>query len=144
MKNSTSIDNLLVESLGYLSGFNIYGDIWEQYEAVTLPNLIDATQQLKIFLNHSIKNMSPVQAESELALLSKLQPIIYKLKEHIDTITDYEFQKFKNSALDFIHTFDLMEIHLEDIAHVHSSYELSIPSLSSDWDDPVNDHWDNY
>lgn len=144
MSSVKSIDSLLIESLGFLSGFNVYEDIWEQYEAITLPKLIDATQQMKILFNLSIKNMTPSKAESELAILKKLQPIMYTLKEQIETITDYEFQNFKNSALDFIHYFDIMEINLEEIAHVHSSYELSIPALANDWDSPENDHWDTY
>lgn len=33
---------------------------------------------------------------------------------------------------------------LEDIANPHYAYQISTSALENDWNNPLNDHWDNY
>ena len=33
---------------------------------------------------------------------------------------------------------------LEDVANPHYSYQISVNNKDNDWNDPLNDHWDNY
>ena len=38
---------------------------------------------------------------------------------------------------------DCIEL-LEDIVNPHYSYQISANNKDNDWNDPLNDHWDNY
>lgn len=33
---------------------------------------------------------------------------------------------------------------LEDVIHPHYNYQMTFNSLENDWNEPENDHWDNY
>lgn len=33
---------------------------------------------------------------------------------------------------------------LEDIVHPHYAYQISVNQQDNDWNNPLNDHWDNY
>ena len=62
----------------------------------------------------------------------------------IEPIDDREFQNFKIAALEFFDTVDFLQDNLQDIASIHSSYEMSLATLSEDWDSKQDQHWDNY
>jgi hypothetical protein len=62
----------------------------------------------------------------------------------IEPIEDREFSEFKMAALDFFDSVDFLYASLQDIADLHSSYETSKPVIATDWDNDVDEHWNNY
>lgn len=136
---STSI----FESLGVLSSFSITETIWEKYEKFAIPKIKDSTIKLRGSLYY-LKDLKPYEASKELNAISPLIPILLKLRTIIEPIDDREFYEFRTAALDFFDTVDFLYFNLQDIADVHSSYELSKPVLATDWDSNEDDHWNNY
>ena len=136
---STSI----FESLGVLSSFSISETIWEKYEKFAIPKVKESTIKLRGSLYY-LKELTPSEASKELNSISPLIPVLSKLKTVIEPIDDREFHEFRTVALDFFDTVDSLYSNLQDIADVHSAYELSKPVLATDWDSNEDEHWNNY
>lgn len=139
LKYSTSI----FESLSVLSGFSLAETIWEKYEKFAVPKIEESTLKLRGTL-YSLKGVSPKKASKELKVLNPIIPILCKLRCMIEPIGDKEFHTFKMAAIDFFDTVDFLQDNLQDIANIHSSYEMSHSVLSKDWDSKEDQHWDNY
>jgi hypothetical protein len=140
--NLTYSTNIL-ESLGVLTGFNIAETIWEKYEKFAIPKIKESTVKLRGSLYY-LKDMKPSQAAKEANSISSLIPVLAKLRTAIESIDYREFKEFKNAALEFFDTVDTLYANLQDIADIHSSYELSKPILATDWDSSEDQHWNNY
>ena len=136
---STSI----FESLGVLSSFSISETIWEKYEKFAIQKLKESTIKLRGSLYY-LKDLTPNDASKELNSFSPFIPVLAKLRAVIEPIDDREFRKFRITALDFFDTVDFLYFNLQDIADIHSSYELSKPVLATDWDSNEDEHWNNY
>jgi hypothetical protein len=136
---STSI----FESLGVLSSFNISETIWEKYEKFAISKLKESTIKLRGSLYY-LKDLTPNDASKELNSFSPLIPVLSKLRAVIEPIDDRKFREFRIAALDFFDTVDFLYFNLQDIADIHSSYELSKPVLATDWDSNEDEHWNNY
>ena len=136
---STSI----LESLGVLSSFNIAETIWEKYEKFAIPKIKESTAKLRGSLYY-LKDMTPNQAAEEADSIGSLIPVLVKLRIVIESIEGKEFKEFKMVALDFFDTVDFVHTNLQEVADIHSSYELSQPVLATDWNRKEDEHWDNY
>lgn len=136
---STSI----LESLGVLSSFSISETIWEKYVEFAIPKIKETTLKLRGSLYY-LKDLTPSQAAKEADSISSLIPILVKLQTLIAPIDEIKFREFKIAALDFFETVDFLYANLQDLADVHSSYELSKPVLATDWDSKEDEHWNNY
>tara|TARA_R110001592_G_scaffold275745_1_gene542839 strand:+ start:998 stop:1429 length:432 start_codon:yes stop_codon:yes gene_type:complete len=140
--NLTYSTNIL-DTFSVLSSFNLAESIWDKYEKYAIPKIEDATIKLRGSLFY-IKDLTPKQAEKELKTLNQIIPVLYTSKEMLSSIEDKEFQNFKNTAIEFFDTVDLLHDNLQDIAKIHSFYEMSMSVLSEDWDSKEDQHWDNY
>lgn len=140
--NLTYSTNIL-DTFSVLSSFNLAESIWDKYEKYAIPKIEDATVKLRGSLFY-IKDLTPKQAEKELKTLNQIITVLYKFKEMLNAIEDKEFQDFKNTAIEFFDTVDLLHDNLQDIAQIHNFYEMSMPVLSEDWDSKADQHWDNY
>jgi hypothetical protein len=140
--NLTYSTNIL-DTFSVLSSFNLAESIWDKYEKYAIPKIEDATIKLRGSLFY-IKDLTPKQAEKELKTLNQIIPVLYTSKEMLSSIEDKEFQNFKNTAIEFFDTVDLLHNNLQDIAKIHSFYEMSMSVLSEDWDSKEDQHWDNY
>ncbi|MFN3589927.1 MAG: hypothetical protein ACK4UP_11145 [Spirosomataceae bacterium] len=140
--NPTYSTNIL-ESLGAISGFNFAETIWEKYEKYAIHKIKESTVNLRGALYY-LKDLTPSQAAKEVNSISAFIPVLAKLKTVIEPIDRREFKEFKSTALDFFDTVDFLYISLQDIADIHSSYELSTPVLATDWDSVEDEHWNNY
>jgi len=136
---STSI----LESLGVLSSFNIAETIWENYEKFAITKIKDSTIKLRGSVYY-LNDLTPSQAAKEAKTLSPFIPVLAKLRAAIEPHEDHEFREFKIAAVDFFDTVDFLFANLQDIADVHSSYELSKPILATDWDRSEDEHWNSY
>lgn len=136
---STSI----FESLGVLSSFSISETIWEKYEKFAIPKIKDSTIKLRGSLYY-LKDLTPNEVSKELNSISHLIPVLSKLRTVIEPIDDREFHEFRTAALDFFDSVDFLYFNLQDIADVHSSYELAKIVLATDWDSNEDEHWNNY
>jgi hypothetical protein len=143
MVYNLTYSNSIFESLGVLTSFNIAETIWEKYEKFAIPKIKDSTIKLRGSLYY-LKDLSPNEASKELNSISPLIPVLSKVRTVIEPIDDREFHDFRTAALDFFDTVDYLYFNLQDIADVHSSYELSKPVLANDWDSNEDEHWDNY
>lgn len=140
--NLTYSTNIL-DTFSVLSSFNLAESIWDKYEKYAIPKIEDATIKLRGSLFY-IKDLTPKQAEKELKTLNQIIPVLYTSKEMLSSIEEKEFQNFKNTAIEFFDTVDLLHDNLQDIAKIHSFYEISMSVLSEDWDSTEDQHWDNY
>lgn len=140
--NLTYSTNIL-DTFSVLSSFSLAESIWDKYEKYAIPKIEDATIKLRGSLFY-IKDLTPKQAEKELKTLNQIIPVLYTSKEMLSSIEDKEFQSFKNTAIEFFDTVDLLHDNLQDIAKIHSFYEMSMSVLSEDWDSKEDQHWDNY
>jgi len=140
--NLTSSTNIF-ESLSVLSSFNLAETIWEKYEKFAVPKIEESTLKLRGTLYY-LKDISPKEANKELKMLNPIIPILCKLRSMIEPIDDREFHNFKITAMEFFDTVDFFQDNLQDIVSVHSSYEISLPALSEDWNSKEDQHWDNY
>ena len=136
---STSI----FESLGVLSSFSISETIWEKYEKFAIPKIKESTIKFRGSLYY-LKDLTPNEASKELSSISPLIPVLSKLRTAIEMIDESAFHEFRTVAMDFFDTVDFLYFNLQDIADVHSSYELSMPVLATDWDSNEDEHWNNY
>ncbi|PIQ14837.1 MAG: hypothetical protein COW67_11600 [Flavobacteriales bacterium CG18_big_fil_WC_8_21_14_2_50_32_9] len=133
----------ILDTFSVLSSFNFAESIWDKYEKYAIPKIQDATIKLRGSLFY-IKDLTPKQAEKELKSLNQIIPVLYKSKEMLSSIKDKEFQDFKSAAIEFFDTIDLLHDNLQDIAKIHSFYEMSMSVLSEDWNSKEDQHWDNY
>lgn len=136
---STSI----FESLGIISSFNLTESIWEKFEKFAIPKIKDSTITLRGTIYY-LKDLKPDEALKELNSISPLIPILSKLRADLESIDEKEFLEFKTVALAFFETVDFLYFNLQDIADIHSSYQLSKPVLTVDWDSSEDEHWNNY
>ncbi|MBU3659380.1 MAG: hypothetical protein FGM14_05905 [Flavobacteriales bacterium] len=136
---STSI----LESLGVLSSFNFAESIWEKYEKFAIPKIKESTIKLRGSIFY-LKDLTPIKASKEANSIGSLIPVLAKLRTVIEPINDKEFKEFKIAALDFFETVDFLYANLQEIADIHTTYELSKPVLAADWDAVEDEHWDNY
>lgn len=136
---STSI----LESLGVLSSFNFAESIWEKYEKFAIPKIKESTIKLRGSIFY-LKDLTPTKASKEANSIGSLIPVLAKLRTVIEPINDKEFKEFKIAALDFFETVDFLYANLQEIADIHTTYELSKPVLAADWDAVEDEHWDNY
>jgi len=143
MVYNQSYTTSIFESLGILSSLDITRNIWEKYEKFAVPKIKDSTIKLRGSLYY-LKDISPAQASSELNSINTLIPVLSKLRSVIETINIQEHQEFKNAALDFFDTVDFLHSNLQEIADIHSSYEISKSVLASDWVNEADEHWNNY
>lgn len=143
MVYSLTFTTNILESLGVLSSFNIAETIWEKYEKFAIPKIKDSTIKLRGSLYY-LKDLSPNEASKELNSISPIIPVLSKLRTVIEPIDKREFRDFKIAALDFFETVDFLYFNLQDIADVHSFYDLSKPVLASDWGSNEDEHWNNY
>jgi hypothetical protein len=142
LQNLTYSNNIL-DIFSVLSSFNMAESIWDKYEKYAIPKIEDATIKLRGSLFYT-KDLTPKQAEKELKTLNRIIPVLHTSKEMLSSIEDKEFQNFRKVVDEFFLTVDLLHNNLLDIAKIHSSYEISIPVLSDDWDSKEDQHWDNY
>ncbi len=91
-----------------------------------------------------VKDLTPKQAKKELKSLDQVIPILFKFKSTLEPIDDQEILSFKETAIEFFNTVDVFYYTLQEVAQVHSSYEMSLPVLGQDWDSKEDTHWDNY
>lgn len=70
-------------------------------------------------------------------LMSALQANILKRK----TVSDEELLSIIAKIIDKVSENIAL---LEDIAKPHFSYQISTSATDNDWNDSLNDHWDNY
>jgi hypothetical protein len=140
--NLTYSTNIL-ESLGVLSSFNIAESIWEKYEQFAISKIKESTVNLRGSLYY-LKDLTPEKAAKEAESISPLMPVLSKLRASIEPIADKEIKDFKIAAIDFFDTVDFFYTNLQDIADIHSAYEISKPVLASDWDSSQDEHWNNY
>lgn len=140
--NLTYSTNIL-DTFGVLSSFSFAEAIWGKYEKYAIPKLEDATLKLRGSLFY-IKDLTPRQANKELKSLEQLVPIFGKFRSMLEPLDNQEFQHFRNAAIEFLDTVDLLHDNLQDIAQIHSSYEQSLSVLASDWDSKEDSHWDYY
>jgi hypothetical protein len=140
--NLTYSSNIL-ESLGVLSSFNIAETIWEKYELFAISKIKESTVNLRGSLYY-LKDLTPEKAAKEAESISPLMPVLAKLRASIEPIADKEFKDFKMAAIDFFDTVDFFYTNLQDIADIHSAFEISKPVLASDWDSSQDEHWNNY
>lgn len=143
MVYSLTFTTNILESLGVLSSFNIAETIWEKYEKFAIPKIKDSTIKLRGSLYY-LKDLSPNEASKELNSISPIIPVLSKLRTVIEPIDNREFRDFKIAALDFFETVDFLYFNLQDIADVHSFYDLSKQVLASDWGSNEDEHWNNY
>jgi len=133
----------ILESLGVLSSFNIAETIWEKYEKFAIQKIKESTVKLRGSLYY-LKDLTPGQAAEEAKSISSFIPVLAKLRTVIEPIDDRAFKAFKSTALDFFDTVDFLYANLQDVADIHSAYELSKPVLATDWDSSEDEHWNNY
>ena len=133
----------IFESLGVLSSFNIAETIWEKYEKFAIPKIKDSIIKIRGSVYY-LKDLTPNEASKELNSISPLIPVLSKLRTVIESINDREFHDFRTVAFEFFDTVDFLYFNLQDIADIHSSYELSKPVLATDWDSNEDEHWNNY
>lgn len=140
MNYTLTYSTSILESLGVLSGFNIAETIWGKYEKFAIPKIKESTLMLRGSLYY-LKDLTPDQAAHEATSISSLIPVLAKLRSVIEPIDDNRFNEFKSAALDFFETVDFLYTNLQELADIHSSYELSKPVLASDWDSIEDEHW---
>jgi len=133
----------ILDTFGVLSSFSFAETIWNKYEKYAIPKIADATLKVRGALFY-IKDLTAKQAEDELSSLERILPIIGKFKSTIEPIDGQEFQHFRNAAFEFFSAINLLHLNLQDVAQIHSSYEMSMPVLANDWDSKEDDHWDKY
>lgn len=136
---STSI----LDTLGVLSLFSFADTIWTKYEMYAIPKIEDTTLKLRGSLYY-VKNLTPDQAKEELNSLNQFIQILYDFWDVLESVNDNKIENFKSTALEFFGVVDQLQDNLEDVAQIHSSYEMSIPVLANDWDRKEDDHWNNY
>ncbi|MCK4664131.1 MAG: hypothetical protein KAT68_14785 [Bacteroidales bacterium] len=139
MTYSTSI----FDTFGVLSSFSFAETIWSKYEKYAIPKIEDTTLKLRGSLFY-LKDLTPKQAQKELKSIDSIIPILCRFRSMLEPIDDQEFINFKNSAIEFLDTVDLLHNSLQDIAQIHSSYEMSMSVLAEDWDRKEDNHWDKY
>jgi hypothetical protein len=143
MNYNLTYSTSILESLGVLSSFNFAESIWEKYEQFAIPKIKESTVKLRGSIYY-LKDLTPTKASKEANSVGTLIPVLGKLRTVIEPINDKEFKEFKIAALDFFDTVDFLYANLQDIAEIHSAYELSKPVLATDWDAIEDEHWDNY
>ena len=133
----------IFDTFGVLSSFSFAETIWTRYEKYAIPKIEDATLKLRGSLFY-VKDLTTSQAKKELKSLDQIIPILGKFRSMLEQIDDQESKHFRDTAIEFFDTVDLLHDNLQDVAQIHSSYEMSMPVLAGDWDSKEDEHWDKY
>ena len=86
--------------------------------------------------------MNKEDAKQYIKRFTKMHDLMLVLKKNFPSRADNQdfvviISKLVNKLADNI------EI-LEDIANPDFSYQMTVSNENNDWNDPLNDHWDNY
>ncbi len=143
MTQSIGFTNSILEPMGFLSGFNISDKIWDRYQRFAVPKIMESTMKLRGAVYY-IKDFSPKEAAEELERISDVVEILQALKLSVSAVQSPDFKAFKKAATDFFNAVDELQSALEDVADVHHSYRLAVPTFSEDWGSESDQCWDNY
>ena len=143
MEHSLTYSNSIFDALSVLSSFSLTETIWNKYEKYAIRKINDATVTIRGSLIY-VKDLTSKQAQKELLSLENLMPVLNNLRNSLEPIDDPGLYKFKSVSIEFLDIVVQLYENIQDIALVHSNYEMSMPVLSNDWDKEENNHWDNY
>jgi hypothetical protein len=143
MEPTLGYKNNILDGLEVFSSFKLPNSIWDVYEKHAMAKIDDAILKLR-GTQYYIKELTPDQAKQELKTLNPIVEVLFDLQKRIEEINDEYFQNFKRKAAEFCQVVEEVYEDLQDIAEEHAAYFLSRPVLEKDWDQPEDDHWDNY
>jgi hypothetical protein len=137
-------NDVLFDSITTLSNFNLFGAFWNKYTRYALPKIETFIQLLKQD-KEKILLMNPTEAMIQLQELKPIVLFLLKYKEDMKTINETEKEEFIEKGLELINQLETTVELLEDIAEPNHYFKLFCQNPSNeDWNDPRNDHWDNY
>jgi chemotaxis regulatin CheY-phosphate phosphatase CheZ len=143
MEPNLGYKNNILDGLEVFSSFKLPNSIWDVYEKHAMAKIDDAILKLR-GTQYYIKELTPDQAKQELNTLNPIVEVLFDLQKRIEEINDEYFQSFKRKAAEFCQVVEDVYEDLQDIAEEHAAYFLSGPVLEKDWNQPEDDHWDNY
>lgn len=143
MTSNLTYSTNILDTLGVLSSFRVAESIWSKYEKYAIPKIEEATLKIRGSLFY-VKDLTPKQAQNELKSIDPIISTLWEFRKMLEPIDDQKYQLFKNTAIEFFETIDLLHDNLQDVAQMHSSYEMSMPVLAKDWDSTEDEHWDKY
>lgn len=137
-------NNDIFDSINSIVNFNVYDAVWKRYVRFAIPKINNAIVLLKEDLPN-LKFLTPAEAKLQLKEFEPLVVYLLKLKEDMKAIIENDKQEFFVKGLELINVLETSVEILEDIAEPNHFYKLFCQStLQDDWNDPLNDHWDNY
>jgi hypothetical protein len=143
MEHALDYKNNILDGLEVLGLFKLPEPILGTYEKYAIAKIDDAILKLRGALYY-LKELTPDQARQEFDTLSPILEVLFDLKDRIEEIDEEYLQSFKHKAAEFCYVVEELHENLYDIAEEHPSYHLSQPILEKDWDQPEDDHWDDY
>lgn len=137
-------NNDIFDSISSITNFSVFNAVWKRYVKFALPKINKAIE----LIENDIPNLnllSPQEAQLQLKEFEPLVVYLLKFKEDMKTINEKDKQEFFDKSLKLIDVIEKSVEILEDIAEPNHYYKLFCQSSSQDdWNDPLNDHWDNY
>ncbi len=142
MNVSSQIGSDLFETLGILSISSVQNDFLNEFKNLAITKLEEETLKIRGSLYY-VKKLDPKDAKELKDIIQKRLNILSDIQKKIELLSDLKYNDFKVAALDYIDAIHTLYSYLEDVTDIHSSYLIS-HNILEDWNEPENDHWDNY
>lgn len=138
-----NVNDAFFEGITSISNFNIYDAFWKRYVKFALPKINKAIELLQKD-KPNLQLLTPEEAKKQLLQLTPLVVYLLKYKEDMKEINKKEKQEFFEKGLELINEIETTAEILEEISEPNYFYNAFCKSaLNDDWNDPINDHWDN-
>lgn len=134
---------LISEAFTLFSGFQCAETMKNTSKPIAVAKIRASTLALQATLAH-LKYLTPRQAANELDGMRVFIPFVAKLSMALEAQKEEVDETLKPLALNFLGTLDRILIHLQDMASLHMTYELSQPVIAQDWDSCQDEHWNHY
>jgi len=136
------IENDLFETLGILSISSVQKVFLDKFKKRAITKLEEETLKIRGSLFY-IKNLNPKEANELKDITQKTINILSDIQKKIEILSDLEYNDYKVAVFDYIDAVHTLHSYLEDVTDIHNSYLIS-HNVLDDWNEPENDHWDNY
>lgn len=134
---------IFFDLLSVLSSLSLPKNLLRGVEQKAIERMEQVTLEIRGVL-YTLHDVEPDEAKKALAELKPLTAYVSKVRQLAAEINDPDLGPLATAAMTLIEVLGELIERLAEAASVHSAYVASMPVLAQDWDDPENDHWDNY
>lgn len=137
-------DDAFFDGISSITNFSLYDALWKRYVKFALPKINKAIHLLQVD-KPNLQLLTKEEAQTQLNQIKPLVVSLLKYKNEMKKIHQIDKQDFITKSLELINEIETTAEILQDLSEPNILYKMfSQNSSNDDWNDPINDHWDNF